>query len=97
MEIGYLSKLENPDTLRAIVQRLLFGLRHRWHEVVDNITETQNREISIVAISSLPKREQLLMPYLETFPAKLRTLKFFSRKKLGNPAIMVRMRIRSPL
>lgn len=97
MEIGYLSKLENPDTLRAIVQRLLFGLRHRWHEVADNITETQNREISIVAISSLPKQEQLLMPYLETFPAKLRTLKLFSRKKLGNPAIMVRMRIRSPL
>ena len=27
MEIGYLSKLENPDTLRAIVQRLPFGLR----------------------------------------------------------------------
>ena len=95
MEIGYLSKLENPDTLRAIVQRLLFGLRHRWHEVADNITETQNREISIVAISSLPKPEQLLMPYLETFPAKLRRL--LSRKKLGNPAIMVRMRIRSPL
>ena len=94
MDIGYLSKLENPDTLRAIVQRLPFGLRHRWHEVADNITETQNREMSIVAISSLPRPEQLLMPYLETFPAKL---KFFSRKKLGNPAIMVRMRIRSPL
>ena len=29
-EIGYLNKLENPDTLRAIIQRLPFGLRLKW-------------------------------------------------------------------
>ena len=51
MEIGYLSKLENPDTLRLIVQRLPFGLRQRWRGVADNITETQNREISIVDLN----------------------------------------------
>ena len=46
-EIGYLNKLENPDTLRAIVLRLSFGLRQKWRDVADNITETQNREITI--------------------------------------------------
>ena len=50
-EIGYLSKLENPDTLRAIVQRLPFGLRQKWRDVADNITETQNREITIADLS----------------------------------------------
>ncbi|XP_015775684.1 PREDICTED: uncharacterized protein LOC107353815 [Acropora digitifera] len=50
-EIGYLNKLENPDTLRTIVQRLPFGLRQRWRDVADNITETQNREITITDLS----------------------------------------------
>ena len=50
-EIGYLNKLENPDTLRAIVLRLPFGLRQKWRDVADNITETQNREITIADLS----------------------------------------------
>ena len=50
-EIGYLNKLENPDTLRTIVQRLPFGLIQRWRDVADNITETQNREITIADLS----------------------------------------------
>ena len=50
-EIGYLNKLENPDTLRTIVQRPPFGLRQRWRDVADNITETQNREITIADLS----------------------------------------------
>ena len=50
-EIGYLNKLENPDILRTIVQRLPFGLRQRWRDVADNITETQNREITIADLS----------------------------------------------
>lgn len=50
-KIGYLNKLENPDTLRAIVQRLPFGLRQKWRDIADNITETQNREITIADLS----------------------------------------------
>ena len=51
-EIGYLNKLENPDTLRAIVLRLPFGLRQKWRDVADNITETQNWEITIADLSN---------------------------------------------
>ena len=74
MEIGYLSKLENPDTLRAIVQRLPSGLRKRWRDVADNITETVGHVSWTLAITSPPRPEQHLMPYLETFPANLRQL-----------------------
>ncbi|XP_044182749.1 uncharacterized protein LOC114952001 [Acropora millepora] len=56
-EIGYLNKLENPDTLRTIVQRLPFGLRQRWRDVADNITETQNREITIADLSDFVNAE----------------------------------------
>ena len=51
-EIGYLSKVENPDTLKAIVNRLPFGLRQKWRDVADNITEAQGREITIEDLSN---------------------------------------------
>ena len=34
-EIGYLSKVENPDSLRGIVQRLPYGLRRKLRDVAD--------------------------------------------------------------
>ena len=51
-EIGYLSKIENPDTLKAIVNRLPFGLRQRCRDVADNITENQEREITVEDLSN---------------------------------------------
>ena len=50
-EIGYLNKLENPDTLKTIVQRLPYGLRQKWRDVADNITENQKRDITIADLS----------------------------------------------
>ena len=32
-EIGYLSKVENPDTLKMVVNRLPYGLKLKWHDV----------------------------------------------------------------
>lgn len=46
-EIGYLNKIENPDTLQQIIRRLPLGLRLRWREGADVITESQEREITI--------------------------------------------------
>ncbi|KAK3752073.1 hypothetical protein QZH41_005572 [Actinostola sp. cb2023] len=45
--IGCINKIENPDTLQKIVEKLPFALRQRWRDVDDNITEEQNREITI--------------------------------------------------
>lgn len=50
-EIGYLSKVENPDTLKMIVDRLPYGLKLKWREVADRITETEEREITIEDIN----------------------------------------------
>ena len=38
-DIGYLSKIENPDSLKKIVSRLPFNLRQKWRDVADTITE----------------------------------------------------------
>ena len=40
-------KIENPDSLRKIVNPLPFCLRRRWRDVADNITEKEEREITI--------------------------------------------------
>ena len=37
-DIGYLSKIENPDSLKKIVSRLPFNLRQKWRDVADTIT-----------------------------------------------------------
>ena len=38
-DIGYLSKIENSDSLKKIVSRLPFNLRQKWRDVADTITE----------------------------------------------------------
>jgi len=50
-EIGYLNKVENPETLKAIVSRLPYGLRQKWRDVADNVTENQGREVTIEDLS----------------------------------------------
>ena len=50
--IGYSSKLDNPDSLRKIIERLPYGMRKNWRDVVDKITEKESREISIDDIAA---------------------------------------------
>ena len=50
-EIGYQSKIENLDTMQKIVERLPFGLRQKWREKADSITEGEKREVSIEDIA----------------------------------------------
>ena len=46
-EIGYVSKLQNPDTLRKIVDRLPVGLKLKWRELVDVIIQKEDREFTV--------------------------------------------------
>ena len=46
-EIGFLSKIENPGTMQKIIERLPFGLRQKWREKADSITEGEKREVTI--------------------------------------------------
>ena len=50
-EIGYLNKVENPDTLNMIIDRLPYGLKLKWRDVADRITQTEEREITITDAS----------------------------------------------
>jgi len=44
--------VENPDTLKMIVNRLPYGLKLKWRDVADRITETEEREITIEDIDN---------------------------------------------
>ncbi len=50
-QIGYLSKVENPDSLQKIVEKLSFGFRQKWRDVADEITQVKQREITIEDIA----------------------------------------------
>ena len=46
-QIGYMNRLENPDSLHKIIEKLPFGLRQKWRDIADDITEVRQREITI--------------------------------------------------
>ena len=46
-DIGYLSKIENLDSMRRIINRLPFALRRSWRDVADAIMERESREVTI--------------------------------------------------
>ncbi|CAB4003249.1 Hypothetical predicted protein [Paramuricea clavata] len=50
--IGYSSKQDNPDSFRKIIERLPYGMRKNWRDVVDKITEKESREITIDDIAA---------------------------------------------
>ncbi|XP_074649414.1 uncharacterized protein LOC141904651 [Tubulanus polymorphus] len=56
-EIGYLSKVENPDNLRRIIARLPYDLRKKWRVKADYITTFNDREIRLDDISNFVQSE----------------------------------------
>ena len=46
-EIGYSNKLENPDALQRIIDKLPLGLRLKWRDKADTITEEWKREVTV--------------------------------------------------
>ena len=50
-EIGYLNRLENPEGLRKIVDRLPYPLRLKWRELVDTITQKEARDPNLKDIT----------------------------------------------
>ena len=56
-QIGYMSKMENPDCLKKLVEKLPFGMRRKWRDVAVRITEDERREISIQDVSKFVAAE----------------------------------------
>ena len=50
-EIGYLSRLENPDTLKKIVDRLPYTLRLKWREMADKVMQQEQRDANLKDIT----------------------------------------------
>ena len=45
-DVGYLNKVDNPDSLQKIVRRLPHTLRRSWRDKADDITNNEKREIT---------------------------------------------------
>ena len=56
-ETGYLSKIDNPDSLRRIVNRLPYDARKRWRFTADNISEREGRQVTLDDIANFVERE----------------------------------------
>ena len=65
-EIGYLNKLENPDSLQNVISRLPYSMRQKWRDVADDIMSNEKREITFEDIASFEevKARILLIPFL---------------------------------
>lgn len=61
--IGYGSKIENFDSFRGVVERLLFDLRKRWCLIVDKIIEGEDREIRFDDIVVFVEKEVCIFLY----------------------------------
>ena len=62
-DIGYLSKIENPDSLKKIVSRLPFNLRQKWRDVADTIIERQEREVTISDVASFVEEKARILTH----------------------------------
>ena len=52
-EVGYLNKIENPDSIQRVIERLPFPLMQTWCDAADDITNNKHREITFADITSL--------------------------------------------
>ena len=46
-EIGSLGKLDHPENLRRVINRLPFEMRLKWRDTVDRIIESEERDVTI--------------------------------------------------
>ena len=46
-EIGYINKLDNPDNLKKIINRLPYSMKLKWRDTVDRIIEKEARDVTV--------------------------------------------------
>ena len=57
--IGYLNKIEGPESMRKVIARLLPKLQSSWRDHADRILNAYKREVCIEDIASLLKRSHV--------------------------------------
>ena len=50
-ELGYRSKLDNPDSIKKIIGKLPYGMHLKWRDVIDSITQVWDIEVTIEDIT----------------------------------------------
>ena len=50
-EIGSLGKLDHPENLKRIINRLPFGMKLKWRDAVDRIVEKEKRDVTIMDVT----------------------------------------------
>ena len=61
--IGYSSKIENPDSLRSVINRLPYDLRKKWRNTAAQISEDQEREIKFEDIVVFIEKQTRAAPH----------------------------------
>ena len=59
--IGYLNKIENPDIMRRIIEKLPFKFQDRWRDIADNIINVKHREVTIEDIATFVEQKARCM------------------------------------
>ncbi|XP_068704512.1 uncharacterized protein [Montipora foliosa] len=60
-DVGYLNKIENPDSMQKVIERVPFPLRQRWRDVTDDITNNKHREITFEDIASFVESKAIAL------------------------------------
>ena len=55
--IGHSSKIENPDSLKAVIERLPYDLQRKWRSSADRISEGDGKEIKFDDIVEFVEKE----------------------------------------
>lgn len=55
--MGYLTKIENPDCMHKIVDRLPHKLQDRWRDIADYIINVQEREVTIKDVADFVEQK----------------------------------------
>ena len=63
-EIGYLNKLDNPDNLKKIIDRLPYAMRVKWRDTVDQIVEREARDVTVADIMKFVTVKSSISPDL---------------------------------
>ena len=59
----YLTKLEQPDTMKKLIMKLPFSLRKTWRRLADQITETEKRSVKVSDLAEFVENEARISTY----------------------------------
>ena len=50
--IDYLHKIENPETMKKIIEKLPFKMQERWRDLADDVMNVKHRDVTVEDISN---------------------------------------------